>query len=310
MSEFWEYIEGTQLVKSLRQLRKEMLREAMIRFYELQEEDDLPYDADDIEDVLDTIVFSCLVAGNGSLDWTSVYSTLYDDLYDENISVATACLPDFKFGGITKTYEKKSGDTSHSYTLWRYSPRGEASAMVRYADCLYSLKASITVWLQGYYEMNPIRCVEGDYFYLKDNPLEWVHFIDYASKTILRVVYGLIMGNGCCLKSLSPYTRYAFIYTLSNLKDTLDIDIYYSDEYLKSDNLVDNFNKMFDGVEFSYTVKDNFTKKILNLSEDDWRLSNYFKRLCSDFFLIVRKGKQVPVVFEAQRMRRGLYKKL
>lgn len=63
-------------------------------------------------------------------------------------------------------------------------------------------------------------------------------------------------------------------------------------------------------MEFTYTVKDNFTKKILNLSDDGWRLSSYFKRLCSDFFLAVRKGKQVPVVSEAQRMWRGLCKKL
>lgn len=308
MKEFWEYIEGTNPVEKMKSLRKDMLREAICRFHEFCEENMVDEDADEIADIVDSIVVSCLVSGNDSRDWSFVYSTLYDDKYAENVSVVEACLPDFKFKSIAKTYQKKSEDTAHTYSLWKYVPRKEDSAMVRYADFLLSLKASIMDWLKNYFKVNPIKCVEGDYC-LESNPQAWVHFLNYASQTILRVVYGLVLGKSCCLKALSPYSRYAFIYTLYALNDALDIDVYYSDEYLNSETVVDNYNKMFDGVEFDYSFRNNFTRVILNLSEYDWKLSSYQKRITSDFFLIVRKGDRIPVVFESQRMKRNLYKR-
>lgn len=309
MKEFWEHIEGTNPVEKMKSLRKDMLREAMGRFREFCKDNMVDDDADEIAEIVDSVVVSCLVSGNDLRGWSSVYSTLYDDGYAENISVVEFCLPDFKFRGITKTYQKKFEDTAHTYSLWKYVPRGEDSAMVRYADFLLSLKASITDWLKDYFRVNPIKCVEGDYC-MDNNPQAWVHFLNYASQTILRVVYGLVLGKSCCLKALSPYSRYAFIYTLYALKDALDIDVYYSDKYLNSETVVDKFNRMSDGVEFDYSFRNNFTKVILNLSESDWKLSSYQKRITSDFFLIVRKGDRIPVAFESQRMWRGLYKKL
>lgn len=212
------------------------------------------------------VVDSCILNGWVSSDFTTVHG----HMIDTDAEAVCTCIPDFEFGEMTEMIDDvdENGETIYfTKTLWKYSPTDKNSAVKEFVEYLLSLKEKIADWLVGYFSKNPIVCVEGTYTLNDENKSDWAPFLDYASHIMLRLAVKGFPRHFYTIVPSVPYERYVLRYVLNLFKEQMDIRVLYDGRYEK--DMVSVYTKRFNDVRFSPVFENNYTKRVLNLSESD-----------------------------------------
>lgn len=214
------------------------------------------------------VVDSCILNG-----WVSSgFTTVHGHMIDTDAEAVCTCIPDFEFGEMTEMVDDvdENGETIYfTKTLWKYSPTDKNSAVKEFVEYLLSLKEKIADWLVGYFSENSIDCIEGTYTLNDENKSDWAPFIDYASHIMLRLVVRGFSRHFYSIVPRVPYERYALRFVLNLFKEHLNIRVLYDGDSRFEKNIVSIYTKRFNGVRFSPVFENNYTKRVLNLSESD-----------------------------------------
>lgn len=243
-------------------------------------------DTSSVEAVL-RVVHGCIL--DGMMFSENVIPNIYDEVRLSQL------LPDFDYCG---TFDESYSDyfVVSNKTIWKYNPKCEDSAVVRYTEYLINtVKAGVLQWLLGYCMSHRLDCADHPYYlgycFGQDNPLEiaeWSTFLDYTSHLITRIIVHGIDRNCFEIRPRTPYERYAVAYVLDLFKDELGIQVFYNSATANSKMAVKCYREHFPDVRFDDVFERNFTKEILNLSPVDHEATSHkFLEGYLDSYMIV-----------------------